>query len=131
MHNIVLHKEECKPAVQSAVEKPKTLLHERNVEHVRVVDQDQKPGLLSECKLKDLLRICTRANDSNMLGLLSTALINVGTGYGDSVACRAMLDSGSQRFLITDSVWKKLVLKGRQTVHRIGGINNLVAETSF
>ncbi|GBM17089.1 hypothetical protein AVEN_133345-1 [Araneus ventricosus] len=107
MYRIVLHEEECKPAVQSAVEKPKTLLHERNVEHVRVVDQDQKPGLLSECKLKNLGCIFTRANDSNMQGLLSTALINVGTGYGDLVACRAIKDIGSQRSSIMDFVWKK------------------------
>ncbi|GBO17998.1 hypothetical protein AVEN_3579-1 [Araneus ventricosus] len=42
-----------------------------------------------------------------------------------------MLDSGSRRSLITESCWKKLGLKGRPTVHRIRGINNLVAETSF
>ncbi|GBM33247.1 hypothetical protein AVEN_91644-1 [Araneus ventricosus] len=42
-----------------------------------------------------------------------------------------MLDSGSQRSLIKESCWKKLGFKGRPTVHRIRGINNLVAETSF
>ncbi|GBM22160.1 hypothetical protein AVEN_190818-1 [Araneus ventricosus] len=42
-----------------------------------------------------------------------------------------MLDSGSQRSLVKESCWKKLGLKGRQTVHRTGGIDNLVVETSF
>ncbi|GBN79033.1 hypothetical protein AVEN_172880-1 [Araneus ventricosus] len=76
-HHTVLHAEEWKRLILSAVEKPKTLLHERNVEQVRVVDKDQKPGLLSECKLKDLGCIFTGANDSNKQGLLLTALINV------------------------------------------------------
>ncbi|GBN58621.1 hypothetical protein AVEN_205852-1 [Araneus ventricosus] len=119
-HHTILHEEERKPEVQSAVQRLKTLLQERNVEQVRLVDQNQKPGLPSECKLKDSGCFFTRANDSNMQVLLSTALINFRTGSGDSVACRAMLGSGSQRSSMTDSCCKKLELKGIPTVHRIG-----------
>ncbi|GBM15775.1 hypothetical protein AVEN_262933-1 [Araneus ventricosus] len=104
--------EERKSDVQSAIEEPKTLQHERNVEQVRLVDQDQKPGLLSECKSKDSGCFFTRAYDSNAQGLLSTALITNRTGSGDSVTCRALLGNESQRYLITESCWKKLGLKG-------------------
>ncbi|GBM81042.1 hypothetical protein AVEN_56749-1 [Araneus ventricosus] len=102
-HHTILHEEERKSAVQSAIEGPKTLRHERNDEQVRLVDQDLKPGLLSECQSQDSAFLFTQANDSNMQVLLSTALINVRTGSGNSVACRAMLYSGSRRFLITES----------------------------
>ncbi|GBL90033.1 hypothetical protein AVEN_178426-1 [Araneus ventricosus] len=63
--------------------------------------------------------------------LLSSAVVNVRTRYGDSVACKAMLDSSSQRSIIMEPCWKKLGLKGRSTVHRIGGINNMAAEISL
>ncbi|GBL80162.1 hypothetical protein AVEN_261563-1 [Araneus ventricosus] len=121
---------ERKSALQSAIEGPKTLRHERNDEQVPLVNQDQKPGLLSECQSKDSGCLFTRDNDSNLQVLLSTALIKVGTGSGNFVACRAMLHSGRRRCLITESCWKELKLKGRPTVHRIRG-NNLVAETSL
>ncbi|GBM47645.1 hypothetical protein AVEN_120086-1 [Araneus ventricosus] len=52
-HHIIHHQKERKSAVQSAIEEPKTLLHERKVEQERLVDQDKKPGLLLECKSKD------------------------------------------------------------------------------
>ncbi|GBM22161.1 hypothetical protein AVEN_190819-1 [Araneus ventricosus] len=71
-NHTILHEEERKPAVQSAVERPGTLMHERNVEQVRLVDQDQKPDFLSECKSKYLGCFFTRANDSNMQVLLSS-----------------------------------------------------------
>ncbi|GBO10176.1 hypothetical protein AVEN_247264-1 [Araneus ventricosus] len=97
---------------------------------------------VSKCLFTDRCKICQgkhhtilheeeRKSAVHIQVFLSTALINVRTGAGNSVACRAMLDSGSRRSLITESCWKKLGLKGRPTVHRIRGINNLVAETSF
>ncbi|GBM16330.1 hypothetical protein AVEN_185892-1 [Araneus ventricosus] len=83
-----------------------------SVSNVEQVDQDQKPGLLSECKSKDSGCLFKRANDSNLQVLLLTALINVRTDFGNSVECRAMLDSGIQRSFMTESCWKKTGVEG-------------------
>lgn len=74
---------------------------------------------------------CLTTTQNNCQTLLSTAMVLVKSNSGEFIFCRAMVDSGSQKSLISNSCVKKLGLPVKSTNHRISGINNIVAETAL
>lgn len=74
---------------------------------------------------------CLANNIQTVTTLLSTALIYIKSANQDLITCRALIDSGSQRCMISSTLATKLNLKVKNTNHIIRGINNSVAETSL
>jgi hypothetical protein len=70
------------------------------------------------------------ANQTSIKTLLCTAIVKIKSNQ-KWYNCRALIDSGSQRSLISSAFCKKLNLKTTTTNHKIRGINNFVAETSL
>ncbi|XP_071035186.1 uncharacterized protein [Parasteatoda tepidariorum] len=63
--------------------------------------------------------------------LLSTALIKVKNAKGHFVNCRALIDNGSQKSLVSKNCVKRLQLSKTVTNHSISGINNTLVKSSL
>nr|XP_042896604.1 uncharacterized protein LOC122269090 [Parasteatoda tepidariorum] len=63
--------------------------------------------------------------------LLSTALIKVKNAKGHFVNCRALIDNGSHKSLVSKNCVKRLQLSKTVTNHSISGINNTLVKSSL
>lgn len=63
-------------------------------------------------------------------GRLSTAIVNIATNSGHTVAARAMLDSGSQLNLLSNRLCRKLQLPSRPCNIRLTGVGQCEVECS-
>lgn len=88
--------------------------------------------LVQNSNMKESQSKCLSISISeNVPTLLSTALIKVHNSNNQFVVCRALIDQGSQKSLISQDCCRKLKLGVQNTRHRIMGINDQLTETSL
>lgn len=74
---------------------------------------------------------CLNYNDANSNTLLSTALIRVKNIHGHLITCRALIDNGSQKCLISKNCANLLKLTERVSNKTLAAINNTRIETTL
>ncbi|UYV81292.1 hypothetical protein LAZ67_20000677 [Cordylochernes scorpioides] len=74
---------------------------------------------------------CLSGADGSIQILLSTAIIHIQDVNGEDQICRALLDNGSQRSLITEKCAAKLGIPIRRKRIAVGGLGDQIVESSL
>ncbi|UYV84304.1 hypothetical protein LAZ67_X001786, partial [Cordylochernes scorpioides] len=74
---------------------------------------------------------CLSGADGSIQILLSTAIIHIQDVNGEDQICRALLDNGSQRSLITERCAAKLGIPIRRKRIAVGGLGDQIVESSL
>ncbi|UYV63643.1 hypothetical protein LAZ67_2005151 [Cordylochernes scorpioides] len=74
---------------------------------------------------------CLSGADGSIQILLSTAIIHIQDVNGEDQICRALLDNGSQRSLITEKCAAKLGIPIRRKRIAVGGLGDQLVESSL